>query len=166
MRFRLLWISILALTILFGGCSTHHQVLREEQKDFLKTLEGRKAEVVMSGEKSSAGSDFSINNDSLFWKSADDKAPRSAALSDVNAIVTRDGLLGGVKGFLLGAAVGTAATALIAGSAHGSDREIIGRGITGIIVGGALVIGGTTAGIIIGHPHEYVFTKDSVNVNK
>jgi len=33
-------------------------------------------------------------------------------------------------------------------------------------LGGVLVIGGTTAGTIIGHPHEYVFLKDSVRVNK
>jgi hypothetical protein len=156
-------IFILVWAAVFAGCSTHDRVFREEHNDFLKTLDGRKAEVVLSGDRSTVGSDFSIHNDSLFWRSLDDNTSRAAALPEVKAIVTRNRILGGIKGFLLGVAAGTTAIALMAGGGNGNEIE---QALTGVVVGGILVIGGTTAGIIIGHPHEYEFVTDSVRVNK
>jgi hypothetical protein len=154
---------IIAFAVLFAGCSTQHEILRKEQSKFLETLDGRTAEVLTSDGKTSSGSDFSIRNDSLIWMSDDENASRSLALSEINAIITKDRVLGGIKGFLLGVVGGTMAMFITAKIYSGPEFEGV---LEGIIVGSVVAVGGTTAGIIIGHPHEYVFVRDSVGVKK
>jgi len=180
LRSSLMRVSAIALTTLLLACSTQYEVLREEQQEkpkltlqkkqktytysqLLEELEGCDAQVVMIDEQEWSGSDFSIRNDSLMWTSPDDKRVRSARLSDVHSIVTKDRLLGGVKGFLLGTVGGAAVTFLAVVGSSGHELEGF---IVGIAVGSLVIVGGTIAGVIIGHPYEYLFVEDSAGVER
>ncbi len=174
MRFRLLSISAIALLAFCTGCSSKYTVLCEGQKvdsgltrqqldilydyqikeDLLRT----RAELRMKNGSNFEGANFSIRDDSLAWISVDDKMPHRVAISDVQSIIKKNRLLGGIEGFSIGTLGGLMMGTLAYELDRGPDGSIGQRGpdLFGLILF-AGTLGGTTVGIVLGDRDEYRF---------
>ena len=161
---RTLALSLVCL-ILMVGCASTYTVGSKKSgascdfDEFNRRIERREGTVVFYLQKTETAKQIFASKDSISW--LDDRTGKrsGATIGQVNKIIVKQHVLGGLEGLGLGpvggGVLGTiVGSALIkegnTGSGSGAAIGLILGGITGMVVG-------FPAGLIIGHTDEYEF---------
>ncbi|MGB2868276.1 MAG: hypothetical protein WBD36_07485 [Bacteroidota bacterium] len=161
-------ISILAS--LLYGCSTTHTVVAPSTRNpfteaqFTDHILGRNVTVEFNDGREVDAIQFEVRGDSCVWRDPRTDLPSVVRTKDINTVVSRDHLVGGLEGLGIGFGVGEIAGALVGSAVLGkgstgpeSNKDafvVIFYGLYGGICG---ALAGTVYGALSGHKHEYEF---------
>lgn len=168
-------ISVLSLGCI--GCGTSYVVTPTQGTgdysfdDFNSEIKGKDASIIMRDKKELSGTNIQIRGDSIAWvevvykpnpdallpRTRLEDVPRSVSVTEVERVIRKNAILGGLEGLGLGL-VGGGLLGMGIGSAGTSGSKDDFGPLIGLVVGGAVgAVGGTVTGAIIGHSYDYEF---------
>ncbi len=159
-------------TILFGlaiclcSCSSSYTVRSTSERgaytygEINEELKGRHAKIELRDGKEIFAKEVRISDDSVSWLDARTDKQSGANIGQLNKIVIKNYLLGGLEGLGFGVVGGGGVGALVGQVTVGNDGDWgTGAGaVVGLILGGGTgTIVGLITGLIIGHSYNYEF---------